>query len=66
MDDPTRIEEHLAHLTRSVDELSDVVSSQARQIARLEARVALLMEREAAREADPVTAPRADRRPPHW
>jgi SlyX protein len=66
MDNLTAIEERLAHLTRTVDELSEVVAGQARQIARLEARIALLMEREAEREADAGTVPLADQRPPHW
>lgn len=46
------IEEKIAHLTRTVDELSDVVASQAKEIDLLTRRVALLMQREAAREAD--------------
>lgn len=66
MDKITRIEERLTHLTRTVDELSEVVAGQARQIARLEARIALLMEREAEREAEAGAAPLADQRPPHW
>lgn len=66
MPDLTAIEERLAHLTRSVDDLSEVVAMQAREIARLQARIAMLMEREAEREADAGTVPLADQRPPHW
>lgn len=66
MDHLTRIEERLAHLSRTVDDISEVVTAQACQIARLEARLALLMEREAEREAEAGTAPLADQRPPHW
>jgi len=60
------LEERIAHLTRSVDDLSDVVARQAREIERLAARVAMLMEREAEREAEGGGVPRADQKPPHW
>jgi len=60
------LEERIAHLTRSVDDLSDVVARQAREIERLSRRVGLLMEREAAREAEGGGVPLADQRPPHW
>ncbi len=66
MTDLTLIEERLAHLTRSVDDLSETVARQEREIAGLVRRVALLMEREAAREADTGAVPLADRPPPHW
>lgn len=66
MTDLTPIEERLAHLTRTVDDLSDVVARQAHEIARLQARLALLIAREAEREAEAGTAPLADQRPPHW
>jgi len=57
----------LAHLTRVVEDLSDVVAGQAAEIARLERRVALLMEREAEREVDAGgTVPLGDAKPPHW
>jgi SlyX protein len=59
-------EERIAHLTRAVDDLSDVVSRQAREIEVLTRRVALLMEREAEREAASGPTPLADRPPPHW
>jgi SlyX protein len=61
MTDLTRLEERIAHLTRTVDDLSDVIARQDRTIAALVARVAHLSERDAAREpADP------NQRPPHW
>jgi len=60
------LEERIAHLTRSVDDLSDVVARQAREIERLAARVAMLMEREAEREAEGGGVPLADQKPPHW
>ena len=60
-------EERIADLLRSVDDLSAVVARQADAIDRLERRVALLMEREAAREADLGQAVvMGDERPPHW
>ena len=63
----TDIEERIAHLTRSVEDLSDVVARQAGEIATLERRVRLLMERAAEAEAASAgTVPLADQRPPHW
>ena len=64
--DVTRYEEELAHLRRTVDELSDVVARQEREIAVLARRVGLLLEREAEREAEGGTIPLADQKPPHW
>ena len=67
MTDLTSIEERLAHLTRAVDDLSDVVARQEREIALLTRRVAMLMEREAARDYDAGgSIPLADQKPPHW
>lgn len=69
MDDDkiTLLEERIAHLTRTVEELSDVVAGQSDEIARLTNRVRMLMEREAEREvADSGSLPLADQRPPHW
>ena len=62
-----QVEETLAHLMRTVEELSDVVARQDGQIARLTARVEMLMTREAEREAaEGGTVPLADKPPPHW
>ncbi|MDO5658853.1 MAG: SlyX family protein [Paracoccus sp. (in: a-proteobacteria)] len=66
MNKQDQIEEAIAHLTRTVDELSEVVAAQAGDIARLKARVGMLLEREAEREAEGGTLPLADQRPPHW
>jgi len=66
MTDLTPLEERLAHLTRAVDDLSDIVARQAREIATLTSRLRLLQEREAAREADALGPDPADRPPPHW
>jgi SlyX protein len=63
----TQLEEHIAHLQRMVDDLSDVVTAQANQIGQLEHRVAMLMKREAEREADGMGGTfHADERPPHY
>ncbi|MES2913850.1 MAG: SlyX family protein [Pseudomonadota bacterium] len=60
------LEEKVAHLIRAVEDLSDVVARQATEIAGLERRVRLLMERAAAEEALGGAPPDANVRPPHW
>lgn len=60
------LEERLAHLIRANDDLSEMVARQGREIDTLTRRVALLMQREAEREATLGDAPAADVRPPHW
>ncbi|MDP2085342.1 MAG: SlyX family protein [Gemmobacter sp.] len=62
----TRLESLVADLQRTVEDLSDVVARQERDLAGLHRRIALLMEREAEREAEGGTIPLADQRPPHW
>lgn len=63
----TEIEERIAHLLRSVDDLSDVVADQANRIERLERQVLQLRERAAAEDASAEgQIPLADQRPPHW
>lgn len=60
-------EEQIAHLIRAVDDLSEVVARQSGEIDLLTRRVAMLMQREAEREADADgSVPLADQRPPHW
>jgi SlyX protein len=49
--DSVDLEEKVAHLIRAVEDLSDVVARQATEIAGLERRVRLLMERAAEEEA---------------
>ncbi len=62
-----RLEEHIAHLTRTVDDLSEIVAQQAGEIAELTRRVEMLMRREASREAEgPGAVVLGDERPPHW
>ena len=65
MDRMEALEIRIAHLTRAVDDLSDVVTRQRREIDRLTRLVGLLAEREAEREAL-GGAPEADVKPPHW
>jgi SlyX protein len=60
------LEEKVAHLIRAVEDLSDVVARQATEIAGLERRVRLLMERAAEEEALGGAPPDANVRPPHW
>ena len=61
------IEERLAHLERLTDELNGVVANQAKTIDRLEARVQMLMEREASREAEGGGGVvLGDETPPHY
>ena len=63
----TEIEERLAHLERHADELNEVVAGQAREIDRLTARVAMLMEREAMREVEGTGGVIVgDEKPPHY
>lgn len=67
MADTTHLEEKLAHLTRMVEDLSDVVARQEKDLAIAQRRIAMLMEREAAREMDAGgTIPLGDQKPPHW
>ncbi|MFV0408954.1 MAG: SlyX family protein [Paracoccus sp. (in: a-proteobacteria)] len=67
MDKLQRLEEGIAHLTRMVEDLSDVVARHESEITRLSARVGMLLEREAQRESDESgTIPLADQHPPHW
>jgi SlyX protein len=67
MADITALEEKIAHLTRTVDDLSDVVARQEREIVRLNRLMHLVMEREAEREiSEGGSVPLADQKPPHW
>lgn len=67
MSDIMHLEEQIAHLTRTVEELSDIVARQETELGLAQRRLAVLMEREAGREMDAGgTVPLADQRPPHW
>ncbi len=62
-----QLEEQIAHLTRAVEELSDVVTAQRAEIDRLTRRVEMLMQREAHREAEATGGVvLGDERPPHY
>lgn len=62
-----QIEEKLAHLIRTVDDLNDIVARQQTEIAVLTRRVQMLMEREAQRDADSGGGiVLGDERPPHY
>lgn len=61
------LEEKIAHLLKTVDELSDVVARQERELAILTRRVQMLMEREGEREAQGGGGiVIGDERPPHY
>ncbi|MFO6465997.1 SlyX family protein [uncultured Jannaschia sp.] len=59
------LEERIAHLTRAVEDLSDVVARQAGEIDALERKVARLVERQAP-EGGEGGVVLGDERPPHW
>ncbi len=62
-----QLEEQIAHLTRMVEEMSDVVAAQQGEIDHLTRRVAMLMQREAEREQDQSGGVvLGDERPPHY
>ncbi|TNJ47828.1 SlyX family protein [Phaeobacter sp. B1627] len=61
------LEEQIAYLNRTVDELNDIVARQQTDIEQLKRRVGMLMEREANREAESTgAAVFGDERPPHY
>ncbi|WP_370045105.1 MULTISPECIES: SlyX family protein [Salipiger] len=65
--DTDSLQERIAYLERAVDDLSETVARQDRDIALLTRRVALLLEREAARQDEGVSAVvMGDERPPHY
>lgn len=62
-----KLEEQIAHLTRTVEELSDVVARQETEIATLTRRVVMLMQREGERDAQASGGVVVgDERPPHY
>lgn len=62
-----QLEEKIAHLTRAVDDLSDTVVAQQKDIATLTRRVQMLMQREAERESSGGGGVvLGDERPPHY
>ncbi|KAF0174298.1 MAG: SlyX protein [Rhodobacteraceae bacterium] len=61
MDRMDAVEERIAHLIRAVEDLSDVVARQSKDLDRLLRLTQLLAEREAS-----GNAPEANVKPPHW
>ena len=63
----SRLEEHIAHLTRAVDDMSEIVTRQEAEIVTLNRRVHMLMQREGERDASGGGAVLlGDERPPHY
>lgn len=63
----TRMEERIAYLEAALDALSNTVARQDTEIERLTRRVALLLQREAARQDDGNGGVVfGDERPPHY
>ncbi|MEH6835358.1 MULTISPECIES: SlyX family protein [Falsihalocynthiibacter] len=63
----TQIEEEMAHLTRAVEDLSDIVARMDTENGLLKHRVQMLLQREAERESQGGGgAVLTDQRPPHW
>ena len=62
-----RIEEQIAHLTRGVEEMSEILRAQTARIERVERQLARLLDREAAGDSDTgASVLLGDQRPPHW
>jgi SlyX protein len=58
---------HISHLTRTIEELSDQVALQAKQIDRLNARFQALIDRLSKQDSsEDSQIPLLDQRPPHW
>ena len=65
--DMIAMQEKVAHLTRVVEDLSDIVAGQAKSLDVAERRIEALMRRAAESELDAGgTVPMAEQRPPHW
>ena len=64
MSNITDLEERIAYLTRTVDDLSDIVARQENAISVLQSRMEMVMRREAQREGGGAVL--TDMRPPHW
>ena len=63
--DISPLEEKIAHLEKTVDDLSLVVARQDGELATLRKQVRFLLEREAGREAEGGVV-LGDERPPHY
>jgi SlyX protein len=61
-----KLEEQIAHLMRTVEDLSDIVARQENEITTLTRRVHMLMQREGQREVSGGAVVMGDERPPHY
>ena len=62
-----QLEEQIAHLTRAIDDMSEIVTRQEDEIVTLNRRVHMLMQREGERDASGGGAVvMGDERPPHY
>lgn len=70
MDDKNRITEleiQLSHITRTAEELSEIVAEQAQRLELAEKRIQMLMQRAAEAEAEAMSGIAVgDKPPPHW
>ena len=67
MSDTQKYEEQLAHLTRMVEEMSDVIARQEKELSLLTNQVRVLIERERERSQDAGGhVVLGDERPPHY
>lgn len=62
----TELEIQVSHQGRTIEDLSEIVAKQADEIARLNRRVGLLLERAAEAETGAGGVIIADQKPPHW
>ena len=62
-----KLEEQIAHLTRTVEDLSEIIARQEGEITTLNRRVHMLMQREGERDlAGGGGVVMGDERPPHY
>ena len=62
-----KLEEQIAHLTRTVEDLSEIIARQESEITTLNRRVHMLMQREGERDlAGGGGVVMGDERPPHY
>lgn len=62
-----KLEEQMAHMQKTIDEMSDVIARQDKDIERLSRKVEALVLREAEREAEATGGiVIGDERPPHY
>lgn len=62
----TELEIQISHQTTVIEDLSEMVARQDKELQRLERKVRLLLERAAEDEAGAGGVVLADQKPPHW